>query len=167
MPCRNFKHGYSRTKLYNTWYDMIRRCTNLNDRAYKYYGGRGITVCKEWSEDFLIFRFQMRKKYLIAKKKYKGEQFSIERINNNKGYYYKNCIFVSHKLQNKNKRNVIPCKATNRKSKKEVYGETKKELAEKIDMSERTVGRAINNKQKTKNWIIRPLLKPIINKRSL
>jgi hypothetical protein len=36
--------------LYVTWYDMLQRCENPRDVAYKYYGGRGIRVCERWHD---------------------------------------------------------------------------------------------------------------------
>ena len=42
------KHGLSRHPLYAVWEDMKSRCYNLNDKRYKDYGGRGVTVCDEW-----------------------------------------------------------------------------------------------------------------------
>jgi len=151
-------HGYSGTKLYDIWKQMKYRCENPKNKRYKYYGSRGITVCNEW-DDFLIFRFQMRKKYLIAKKKYKGKKITIERIGNNKGYYYHNCTFIPHELQAKNKRNVIPIKAVNRKTGKEVYAKTQRELAKKINTAQPIISHVINGKCRSRKWIIRPLLK--------
>jgi len=151
-------HGYSKTKLYKCYNDMIHRCKFPNDKSYKNYGGRGITVCKEWSEDFLTFRFQMRKKYLNAKRKYKGERITIERIDNNKGYYYHNCTFIPRRLQIKNRRNTIPCKAINRKTGKEVYAENQTELAKKINVPMGSLNCWFLKKRRSSKWIIRPLL---------
>lgn len=44
-------HGYSRTKLYNVYTKMKGRCNNPKDKAYIYYGGRGIKVCEEWQKE--------------------------------------------------------------------------------------------------------------------
>src|SRR3972149_5861978 len=48
-----YKHGGKGTKLYKIWLNMRRRCRNENN---KYYGGKGITVCPEWANDYIIFR---------------------------------------------------------------------------------------------------------------
>jgi len=60
MSLGNTKHGYSprkkRTPTYRTWLSMMTRCMNANSNDYKrWYGGRGITVCKRWKkfENFL------------------------------------------------------------------------------------------------------------------
>ena len=47
-------HGKSLHPLYSTWEGMNSRCNNPKDWAYRYYGGRGITVCDEW-KDFATF----------------------------------------------------------------------------------------------------------------
>ena len=49
-------HGDRHTRLYTIWVDMRRRCSCSSEPSYKNYGGRGITVCKEWQESFLAFK---------------------------------------------------------------------------------------------------------------
>ena len=45
-----YKSGLSHKKTlsYQTWFDMIRRCYDKNNRVYNRYGGRGVTVCDDW-----------------------------------------------------------------------------------------------------------------------
>ena len=52
---KNIKHGGKGTKLYRVWHNMKQRILNPNDKFFKDYGGRGITVCNEWLE-FTPFR---------------------------------------------------------------------------------------------------------------
>jgi len=40
---------------YNSWSAMIARCYNPKHKKYQYYGGRGITVCIRWREEFFNF----------------------------------------------------------------------------------------------------------------
>ena len=50
--CVRTKHMGKGTLLYRTWAGMKNRCLNPNNSAYKWYGGRGISVCQEWVDDF-------------------------------------------------------------------------------------------------------------------
>jgi hypothetical protein len=45
---RQTKHGMHKMSIYQVWRDMIQRCDNPKNRAYKNYGGRGIKVCERW-----------------------------------------------------------------------------------------------------------------------
>ena len=93
------KHGHCKFKPsseYCSWRSMKCRCLNPKDPAFKNYGGRGITVCNEWINSYEIFLNDMGKKPFI--------NYSIERINNDKGYYKENCRWATTKDQNNNKR---------------------------------------------------------------
>jgi len=48
-------HGLSGHRLYRKWSGMITRCTNPKERHWHRYGGRGITICSEWRNDFKTF----------------------------------------------------------------------------------------------------------------
>lgn len=49
------KHGKCDTRLYKIWCNMKSRCYNKTEKAYEWYGGRGIDVCSEWKDDFQAF----------------------------------------------------------------------------------------------------------------
>ena len=90
-------HGMSNTRLHRIWKAMITRCNNKNFFAYKYYGGRGITVCEEWKENFQTFYdWSMANAY--------KDNLSIDRIDTNKSYTPSNCRWVTMAEQNQNKR---------------------------------------------------------------
>ena len=94
----NFKNGMSGTKIYGTWYNMKARCLNKNDPSYKNYGGRGITVCKEWMK-FENFYRNMGDK---------PKKLSLDRINNNGNYCKKNCKWSTlSEQQNNTRRNHL------------------------------------------------------------
>lgn len=88
------KHKMCGTSTYNTWGKIIQRCNNKKDTGYERYGGRGITVCSRWL-NFENFFADMGEK---------PEGLTIERIDNNKGYFPKNCYWATYTDQNRNKR---------------------------------------------------------------
>lgn len=94
----NLKHGMSGTKTYASWAQMKTRCLNINASGYKYYGSRGIKVCKRWLK-FENFYADMGDKPTPS--------HSIERRNNNGDYEPGNCKWATISEQNNNKRNNV------------------------------------------------------------
>jgi len=99
-------HGHanpSRSRTYISWVSMIQRCTNPDSTNYKYWGGRGITVCERWKE-FPSF---------LADMGLRPSNTSLDRIDNNGNYEPKNCRWATSKQQNNNTRdqqNLCRCK---------------------------------------------------------
>lgn len=94
MRGKTQRHGYYGTPTYRSWYQMIDRCENKNHHAFNKYGGRGITVCDLWRKDFMNFFKDMGNR---------PEGTSIDRINNDDGYYPENCRWASNTLQQLNR----------------------------------------------------------------
>lgn len=93
----------SSTTIYRLWRSMRHRCNNTNDVAYSYYGERGIKVCNLWENSFIKFYEYVSK--LPNFSKYKTSNYSIDRIDNSKGYEPKNIRWVSKTTQVINRKN--------------------------------------------------------------
>ena len=95
----NAKHNDSKTRLYNIWRSMINRVENKNSLDYKNYGGRDITICKEWRSDYLSF-----KKWALENGY--SNTLKIDRIENNSGYSPDNCRWTTQTIQSRNTRRL-------------------------------------------------------------
>lgn len=94
------KHNHSDTRLYRIWNNMRTRCNKDYVKSFVNYGERGISVCKEWdnTEDGFqnFYDWSMENGY--------SDNLTIDRIDNNKGYFPENCRWVTQYIQNRNKR---------------------------------------------------------------
>jgi len=85
----------TRNPIYNIWDKMKARCLNKNNPAYKYYGGRGIKICDRWLNSFENFLEDMGER---------PSRSSVDRIDNNKGYFKENCRWATWHQQSRNTR---------------------------------------------------------------
>jgi hypothetical protein len=97
------KHGHCRrgglrTAEYGAWVHIRERCNNSNDKRYSDYGGRGIQVCKRWSE-FSNFLEDMGTR--------PSPNHQIDRLDNDGDYTPDNCIWSTRHEQCRNKRNNV------------------------------------------------------------
>lgn len=133
------KHGLNGTKLYHTWEGMISRCTNKKHDSYKYYGGKGISVCKEWLKSFSSFAsWALSNRF--------NEKLQIDRKNSGLNYSPDNCQFITN-TENIRKRSNTKFSIEKADSLRADYktGEfTQRELSDKYGVSSSSVSRITN-----------------------
>lgn len=83
-------------RMYRIWTSILYRCNRKENKQYKNYGGRGISICDEWL-DFNQFCYDL---YPCPQ-----EGYHLDRTDNDKGYFKENCRWVSPKVNHRNKRN--------------------------------------------------------------
>jgi hypothetical protein len=87
----SYKHGLSNTITWKSWKSMHERCEDTRNASYPLYGARGIKVCERWS-DFLNFLEDMGER--------PSREYSIDRIDAEKGYEPSNCRWLTRREQN-------------------------------------------------------------------
>src|SRR5436309_1877292 len=92
-------HGKWKSKEWNSWDHMRRRCNNPKDPKYDDYGGRGITICERWTT-FQNFYDDMGD--------CPSKSHSLDRIDNEGHYEPGNCKWSTPKEQSNNRRKRKP-----------------------------------------------------------
>lgn len=96
----NKTHGETKTRLYNIWRGIKKRCLLPNDTSYEWYGAKGITICDEWLESYEVFReWALKNGY--------EDNLSIDRVDNNGNYEPSNCRWITMKEQENNRTNNV------------------------------------------------------------
>lgn len=101
----NYKHGdgghKTRSRLYKIWTSMKQRCENPKSDSYKWYGAKGVRLCKEW-DDYTVFKeWAFKNGYDENAEQWKC---TIDRINPYGNYEPNNCRWVDMHTQNLNRR---------------------------------------------------------------
>ncbi len=89
--------GGSTDPLYRVYSGMKARCTYPSVQAYRFYGGRGIRVCEQWSKDPQSF-------FSWARENGWRQGLELDRIDTNGNYCPENCRFVTHRENSQNTR---------------------------------------------------------------
>ena len=97
---KNKTHGKTKTRLYNIWHGMKKRCRTESDTNFKYYGGKGISVCDEWVNSFESFEdWSIKNGY--------SENLTLDRINPEGNYEPDNCRWADWVTQGNNRSNNV------------------------------------------------------------
>jgi hypothetical protein len=89
------KDGKKTTPEYRVWQSMLNRCRNPNLETWKYYGGKGITVCERW----LVFE------NFLADMKSRPKGHTLHRIDADGNYEPSNCRWASFREQIRERNN--------------------------------------------------------------
>ena len=90
----------SGTGIYYAWRNMRRRCFDEKDDSWDRYGGRGISVCKDWADDYDAFHsWAIENGYAVG--------LTIDRVNGDGNYSPRNCRWVTMEIQQNNKANNV------------------------------------------------------------
>ena len=95
---RRRKHGFSKTTMYHRYRSMIRRCYDPLNNEFHNYGGRGIKVCNRWLESV--------ENYIEDMGFPPFDTASVDRIDNDGGYFKENCRWATKTEQNLNRRKL-------------------------------------------------------------
>lgn len=128
-------HGMSRTRLYNIWRGMLKRCNYEGATSYRNYGAKGISVCEEWCD------YEKFKDWAISHGY--SDHLTLDRIDNSGDYRPENCRWADVKTQMRN---------TSRNKVIQFRGETHclQEWADILGMNYRTLQQRIN----TYGWTV-------------
>lgn len=121
--------------------NMIQRCTNPKHPFWNTYGGRGISVCEEWRNQKAFRIWAMSNGY--------SDNLTIDRIDNDKGYFPDNCRWVTIKKN---------CNNRSTSHKVTAFGKTMSllEWSEYLGISYNTLKKRVIDHHETGEYLLRP-----------
>lgn len=128
------KHNLSHTRIYQVWADMKDRCYNPNNAAYRWYGGKGVSVCEEWHDPAKFAKWAMQSGYT--------DELTIDRIDSSGDYRPDNCRWVTfaENLQAMRLSNAKEYWATNLETGEHYEFRVVQEFAQQHDLNPRVLG---------------------------
>jgi hypothetical protein len=138
---KNLRHGDTGTRLYTIWKGIHNRCRDINNKTY---GGRGISVCEEWSQYIPFAKWALRNGY--------SKNLTLDRIDVDGDYEPFNCRWATVKEQMNNRRN-------NRVINVEGKEYTLSELADLVGIKKTTLRARLNSGWSSKDAISIPTRK--------
>lgn len=136
-------HGKAKSPTYRCWADVKKRCLNKNSSSYNDYGGRGITICDRWKDSFENFLADMGEK---------PSGMTIDRINNELGYFPENCRWTDVQTQANNKRNNTSKETLSILKSSVLSGSTLAEAGSLVGLSKKAAGVAIRRAKVKGVW---------------
>ena len=103
LNSKQYKHGLCSSKEWKIWQGIKRRCFSSNDHNYINYGARGITLYKEWINNFESFYNYLESSIGL----HPGDPYSLDRINNDGNYEPGNIRWATPKQQCRNMRRTV------------------------------------------------------------
>jgi len=132
---------YSRKREYKIWLGIVYRCTYEDNKNFHNYGGRGITVHKEWLECPSKFI-----DYVKSLENYNNGKRTIDRINNDGNYEPGNLRWATPQEQSQNTRKNVINSDIAKKIREMKYTNTPTEIAEYFDINIATVYGVLSNR---------------------